>query len=122
MERRRFPQGGDAVRLTAPWRWGMLEPGKIGIIDGEVGKDITDFVRITFNFSCFRGKSSAYSNGPEFVSCSGGPATIATPVTDLKPTGETIEIIAWKWKGLPRAGGGENYRVEVPVWEWAPSY
>lgn len=126
-----LPKGGDAVRLTRPWKWGLVSAGKIGIINGIVGREITDYASITFNYSCFRGKNSKYSDGPEFVSCSGGPGTIATPVGELKPSvvvddngnlrQETTVIWAWRWKkDLPRSSGGEYYQVTVPVWEWPP--
>lgn len=115
-----YPKGGDAVRLIAPWSWGMIDVGKIGVIEGRTDKEYKDNVEITFNYSCFRGKSSACSDGPEYVSCSGGPGTIATPVSELKPTNETTKIRVWRWKDVPRGGGGVDYEIEVPVWEWTP--
>jgi hypothetical protein len=115
------PNGGEAVRLAAPWKWGMLPPGSIGIIDGVTDEECEESASIVFNFSAFRGKSSKYSQGPEYCSCSGGPATIATPVDELKPTNETHTYTAWRWKDLPRANGGESFQVTVPLWEWTPS-
>jgi hypothetical protein len=114
------PSGGDAVRLSAPWRWGMLPAGSIGIIDGVTDEERKDSAAITFNFSAFRGRSSKYSKDPEYCSCSGGPGTVATPVSELRPTGEAYTYTAWRWRDLPRADGGESYRVTVTLWEWAP--
>jgi hypothetical protein len=116
------PSGGDAVRLASPWRWGMLPPGSIGIIDGVTDEECEESAAITFNFSAFRGRDSKYSKGQEFCSCSGGPGTVATPVSELRPTGETHTYTAWRWLDLPRADGGESYWVTVTLWEWAPDY
>lgn len=116
------PSGGDAVRLSAPWRWGMLPAGSIGIIGGITDEECREYAAITFNFSAFRGRDSKYSKGPECCACSGGPGTVATPVSELRPTGETYTYTAWQWRDLPRADGGESYRVTVTLWEWAPDY
>jgi hypothetical protein len=116
------PSGGDAVRLAAPWRWGMLPAGSIGIIGGITDAECGEFAAITFNYSAFRGRDSKYCRGPEYCSCSGGPGTVATPVSELKATGETYTYTAWRWRDLPRADGGESYRVTVTLWEWAPDY
>lgn len=112
------PMPGDAVRLTREWF--IAKPGAIGIIGGIIGRP-NDDLHITFNCrgSAFRGPSSAYSkDGVEHISCSGGPATIGTPHVCLRPTQERIRFEFWKWKDLPRAGGGVPYELEVPVWEW----
>jgi|GEM_PF-4767242 len=116
------PSGGDAVRLASPWRWGMLPAGSVGIIDGVTDEECEESAAITFNFSAFRGRSSKYSKGPEYCSCSGGPGTVATPVSELRPTGETYTYTAWRWRDLPRADGGEPYLVTATLWEWAPDY
>lgn len=109
------PMPGDAVRLTDRWRWGMIGPNRVGIIDGMVGHP-DDKLEITFNYSCFRGPSSG--SGPEIVSCSGGPGTIALDYRNLKKTGRKFAVSCWKWKDYPRAGGGEPYMIEVDEWEW----
>jgi hypothetical protein len=116
------PSGGDAVRLSAPWRWGMLPAGAIGIIDGITDEECEEYAAITFNYSAFRGRDSKYSKGPEYCSCSGGPGTVATPVSELRGTGETYTYTAWRWMDRPRADGGESYQVKVTLWEWAPDY
>jgi hypothetical protein len=116
------PSGGDAVRLASPWRWGILPAGSIGIIGGVTDEECKESASIIFNFSAFRGRDSKYSKGQECCSCSGGPGTIATPVCELRPTGETHTYSAWRWLDFPRADGGESYRVTVTLWEWAPDY
>jgi len=120
----RYPNPGDAVRLAGPWQWGGLPAGQIGIINGTVGVHRTDDCQITFRYTCFRGRSAEYdgNQAPEHVECSGGPGTIFTPVGELRPTTETIVVTCWRWKSLPCAGGGTSYRIEVPVWEWTPTY
>jgi hypothetical protein len=122
-------QAGNAVRLRTPWQWGILPAGEIGIVDGIVGKDITDYARIIFHCrgSSFRGHSGGESkyltqDALVVVSCSGGPCTIGTPVTELTPTNETIEWEFWRWKDFPRAGGGVPYKLTIPIWEWSPNY
>ncbi|GEA16717.1 hypothetical protein E308F_29630 [Moorella sp. E308F] len=123
MTDKKYPRGGDVVRLAAPWKWGGLKKGAIGIIEGYTDQEYKDAVRIIFNvWSCFRGKSSKYNTSSEFVECSGGPGTIATPVSELKPTNETIQLKVWRWKDIPREAGGEEYFVTVPIWEWSPNY
>ncbi|MFQ5811423.1 MAG: hypothetical protein ACE5JM_17535 [Armatimonadota bacterium] len=112
------PMAGDAVRLTGEFMPPLAKEGDIGIIGGVVGRPDPDF-GITFHASAFRGKSSAYSQGPEFVSCSGGPGAIAVNASELTATGETMPVRFWRWRSLPQAGGGEPYTLEVPVWEWA---
>ncbi len=116
------PSGGDAVRLASPWRWGLLPAGSIGIIGGITDEECEESASITFNFSAFRGRDSKYSKGPEHCSCSGGPGTTATPVSELRPTGETHTYTAWRWREYPQADGGEAYQVTVTLYEWAPDY
>lgn len=112
----RVPMPGDAVRLSGTWCG--LEAGKIGVLGGVVGHPTDDY-SITFNASTFRG-SRCSSKGVHIVSCSGGPATIWTPASELKPTDEKVTIRCWHWrKNFPGAHRGVSYLVEVPVWEWA---
>jgi hypothetical protein len=109
----RTPRGGDAVRLTAPWQWGALPAGELGLIDG--GSPGVGHVRILFKASMFRERSTGA------VSCSGGPGTIATPIVDLKPTDEQLVTDAWDWDERgPGQDHGVWYQVTVPIWEWEP--
>lgn len=110
-----FPRGGDAVRVAAPWKWAgsMVKVGQIGIIGGSVEHDKTQDVHITFNYSAF--------NDGRSCSCSGGPATIATPIGELKPTGETVKVRCWMWNdGMAQAHNGRDYQREVRLWDWYP--
>jgi hypothetical protein len=116
------PSPGDAVRIRKPtsgwWSVGVKD-GAIGIINGVVGT-YPDHLEITFNYSAFRGPNNARSGGPEYVSVSGGPGSMFTPIAELSATDETAEIWFWRWKDIPRAQGGEHYQLAVPLWEWAP--
>lgn len=118
------PRPGDAVRVTSrcPWQWGyrpnrgkdgagaFVTDGDIGMIGGLVGATPVA-ANIIFNFSAF--------NNGHIVSCSGGPGAIYPSLSQLRYTGETVKVRFWKWKdGLPGAGRGEDYEMEVPVWEW----
>lgn len=109
-----YPMPGDAVVLAG--KFSIVRPGSIGILEGVVGEK-RDGYGITFNYSCFRGGSHRGSM-PEYVSCSGGPATILTPADELVFTGKQIVIRCWQWKDYPRGGGGEPYEVTVPVFSW----
>lgn len=117
----RCPMPGDAVRIVNHG-FSISKIGSIGIIQGIVGRYPEDHLAgICFAaYSLFRGKSSAYSTRPEYVSCSGGPATIATDLRTLTPTDESKTLTAWRWKSLPCANGGEQYQVTVPLWDWDP--
>lgn len=106
---------GDVVELVGEWFGG--NPGATGVIGGVIGEP-EDMLHVVFNCSAFRGKNSAWSKGPEYVSCSGGPGTIALPAALLQPTGRTISRHFWRWKGLPCADGGEDYTLTVPLWTW----
>lgn len=115
------PQAGHAVRITTDW-WGG-KAGDIGIIDsGKVGEDITDgYCLVCFRADAFRGPATGYSppTAPIYVSCSGGPVPLI-PVSELQPTEGTTTYTFWKWKDLPRGGGGIRYDLELPVWDWTP--
>jgi len=110
------PLPGHAVRLTAPWS--ILKPGKIGILEGLVGVPHDDFSIIFNVIGAFRGGPTG-KDPDEYVSCSGGPGTISTPADQLTPTDETVTLWFWRWRDLPRAGGGEPYQLTVPLWEWS---
>lgn len=110
----RKPQGGDAVRLAAPWPWAgdMVKVGDIGVLQGPAGRDV-DGGSIMFHHSTFRDEGT--------VSSSGGPGTIWTEATALRPTDERVTLKVWKWKdGWARAHNGAGYEIEVPVWDWYP--
>lgn len=105
------PMAGDAVLLTAPW---SIAPAKSwGVIGGMCSIE-DDFLHICFHANCF--------NDGHSVSCSGGPATIALPAFLLIPSDGIKQQNFWKWKDVPRAGGGIGYSTEVPVWEWNGIY
>jgi hypothetical protein len=107
------PQAGDAVRLAGTWKWSGIEHGDIGVINGLLGQP-DDAVEITFNASIYRDN--------RYVSCSGGPATIATPVGGLQPTGEVVDLQVWRFKnGIRQAHNQERHTVTVPLWDWHPS-
>jgi hypothetical protein len=112
-----LPRGGDAVRLAAPWNWGNMPIGSIGIIDGDTDRDHSNSVSITFCFSAYVGAESA----GVMASVSGGPGTIATPVEQLQLTSETISYPAWMWKdGYARADNAYHYTRRARLWEWTP--
>jgi hypothetical protein len=100
-----YPQAGDVVRLTAEWPWAgsLVKVGTYGVIEGCVGEKYDD-LGVTWNYSAHRGWSCCGSpmvdlrskhflalekEWKEYVSCSGGPATIALPTKLLRPTDET---------------------------------
>jgi hypothetical protein len=106
------PQAGDAVHLDGTWTWGGLDLGAIGVIEGVIGQRRPE-LEITFNASTFR--------DDHIVSCSGGPGSIATPASELHPTGETVELRVWRFKdGHREAHNDEHYTVTVPLWSWRP--
>ncbi|MBB1153490.1 hypothetical protein [Amycolatopsis dendrobii] len=116
-EKKDRPMPGDAVRLAAPWPWAgnMVSVGDIAVIGGMVGKYPDDgHASITFNASTHRTET--------VVSCSGGPATIATDLSTLRPTGDRTQLTVWRFRGgwLARADSAKYYVVDVPVWEWSP--
>ena len=101
------PTAGDTVLLTAPWS--IAPAGSWGVIGGMVNVH-EDFLHICFRAGCF--------NNGHYVSCSGGPATIALPAFLLDPTPEVRDQDFWTWQDTPRAGGGVYYSKIVPVWHW----
>jgi hypothetical protein len=49
-------------------------------------------------------------DSPECASCSGGPATICTPINELQLAEEVHTYWAWMWKdGMPAAHNGYHY-------------
>lgn len=101
-------QAGDAVRLTKDWS--TEKAGAIGIMGGMRHRALQRG-SIVFRYSAFR--------DDVLVSCSGGPGTITTEASKLKPTGEKMQVRFWRWKnGRAGAGNGEDHTVEVSIWEW----
>jgi hypothetical protein len=120
----KYPRGGDAVRLAAPWEWGdcprgSLPVGSIGIIDGYTEAERTKYVSITFHTIPFIGSEGS---GEEHCSCSGGPGTVATPIGELQPTTDIVPKRCWMWKdGFARADNGAHYTRQCRVWNWYPN-
>lgn len=108
------PRGGDAVRLCAPWKFATsLEIGSYGFIDGAVKEEYLVSVEITFNSVPFVDDS--------FCSASGGPGSIATPITELRPTNDRVALRCWRWRdGHARAHNGVEYMRVSRVWDWYP--
>ncbi len=103
-----IPMPGDAVRLVGQYSGAKF--GSIAILDGAIGFAEDSYMAV-FAPSAFRDARE--------VSCSGGPAPYVA-CDELRPTGEMIAQLFWRWKDLPRAGGGEHYLLEVPLWDWTP--
>lgn len=104
-----YPMVGDAVILTA--EWSLCRPGQIGIINGLVGR-APEELHITWNYSAYRSDQE--------VSCSGGPGTLCLDYRRLiRRVCKTVDIRFWRWRnGFPEGGGGEDYMMAVPLWEW----
>jgi hypothetical protein len=111
-----FPHGGDAVCLAAPWESAMLPAGSIGIIHGATGRAFIDSVRITFRFS------AVVADGPlgEVASCSGGPGTMATPVTQLSLTSEIHSYEACMSRDRDSCDFASSYKRKARMWKWTP--
>lgn len=113
-----IPMPGDAVMIIGE-QPDCLKSNPIGIIGGTVNHPKDDY-SVTFNLhkgAAFRGKSSAYSNKLEVVECSGGPSYLICR-DELIYTGATVNATFWRWQDVPRAYGGENYVMTVPLWLW----
>lgn len=102
-----IPAPGEAVRDSA---------GRIGIVDSAHHGDDFEDGRGPRALVVF-GVYGAFRDG-DYVSCSGGPGPLV-PVAELEVSLETVELAFWRWKDRPRAGGGIEYRLEVPVWRWS---
>lgn len=110
------PMPGDAVILRG--RYTGIRPGSVGIINGVVGEARDEYL-VTWNLyggGAFRGPSFRGSMGRETVSASGGPVPWVRAI-ELRPAGRHVARF-WRWRDLPRAGGGEEYELEVNLWEW----
>jgi hypothetical protein len=116
VEKQDRPMPGDAVRMATPWRWAgsLVKPDALGVIGGMVGQYPEDgHASITFNASTHRTEN--------VVSCSGGPATIATDLGTLTPTDDRVTLSVWRSRGsLLGRDGSKSYTVDVPVWDWHP--
>jgi len=110
-----YPRGGDVARLASPWRWAStLKVGALGFIDGCVNREYLISVQITFNSVPFLDS--------QFCSASGGPGSIATPITELKPTRERVAMPCWMWKdGRRGAHKGVHYERTCRIWDWYPN-
>jgi hypothetical protein len=111
-----FPRGGDVARLMTPWKWAgqLVKVGDYGFVDGCVGEEHLISVQITFNSVPFVDES--------FCSASGGPGSIATPISELKPTQERVGMCCWRWSdGRACAHNGAEYIRVCRVWDWYPT-
>jgi len=108
------PRGGDAVILATSWM--EAKQGDIGIIEGFCDREPQDDeIQITFHYSAFVGEA------PELASVSGGPGTIATPISELRLLPDPFEYIAWTWRdGRASGGNGVQYLRKARLWEWTP--
>ena len=99
------PMPGDAVMI---WNSNdcLVKDRTIGIIEGMIG-DCRDAYLVCFNDHTFR--------DDETVSASGGPAYRIDTVR-LKPSNRVVNKLFWKWRDVPRAGGGEYYYKSCRVW------
>ena len=124
----RQPMPGDAVRYVGPDPNGFLhlppdneEPElsafkRIGVIDGMLGRPREQYLVTWKVIGAFRG--GEYGEKEKgYVSASGGPACFLRSA-ELTPTNDTVNYPFWCWKTYRKAHGGEDYRLEVPVWEW----
>lgn len=113
------PLPGDAVQLHAVW-WGAA-PGSIAVIDGHLFQPETGAALLVFRSHTFRG---APTNLPEaeqadyYVSCSGGPCP-PVALAALRYSGRSYPLPCWRWQDIPRAGGGVEYTIHVPLWDLA---
>jgi len=120
------PKPRDIVRLTAAYMG--LEKGSLGVIDSPYFAADGEAM-VVFNASTFWGPTSDLASAVEDdmtgavlapdggrVSSSGGPCPFVK-LDDLKPAGRIFHTY-WRWKDLPRAGGGINFQREVDLWEW----
>lgn len=130
------PFGGDVVRLLdGSDRFGMkgAQAGNLGMFSGptrELNNDEEDSASVTFNYSAHRSSGG--------VSCSGGPATFSTDLSEIRPTDEVATVHCWRWYQTWIAGRhtkhrddqygrvmehvganqGQGFVCEVRVWEW----
>jgi hypothetical protein len=102
-----YPMPGGLVRIKNS-RDCLIKEGSFGVIEGIVGDARKEYL-VCFNaYSTFKDDS---------VSSSGGPA-YTIKASDLVATTETKEWFFWKWKDMPRAGGGIPFGETCKVWEF----
>lgn len=111
------PWGGDLIISRPHWDWGgPCTHGAMGVLGGAADESNTGASVCMGAYSVFRGRNSRFDTGRVYVSCSGGPATIHTPIDGAEFAGVFAEQRFWRWKDVPRANGGRDYRLFVPVW------
>lgn len=102
------PMPGGLVRITNSTD-DLVPDGTLGVIEGKAGQ-VMDCYLVTFRFS------PAPFLDDTHCTASGGPAFIILS-RDLVPVGSQPALF-WRWKDLPREGGGNYYRKEVNVFEY----
>lgn len=102
------PMPGDLVRITNSTD-DLVPDGTLGVIEGKVGQ-VMDCYLVTFRFFPLPFLDDTH------CIASGGPAFIILS-RDLVPAGSQSALF-WKWKNLPREGGGDHYRKEANVFEY----
>ena len=122
-----WPMPGDVVILSG--EYSLCKPGDMAVIEGWIGVPQEEYlVCFRCNGQAFRGRTSFIGmlesqittgiTGPGgVVSCSGGPA-LYIKGRNLVMLPYEHEQLFWKWKDLPRADGGEDYRLKVQAWAW----
>lgn len=112
-----IPMPGDAVRLTG--RYPGIAEGAVAFIQGVVGRPEAEY-SVAFFAQAFRGTGDCdYPPGsPIRVSCGGGPL-VTVRASELAYTGEKRTAYFWHWRAHPAADGGQDYTLEVPLWNWA---
>lgn len=118
-------QPGDVVRIDSDHD-SLIKPGSRAVVDGshfeidfEDGKGpMVLAVANLYGGAAFRGAAHGARDPDqsEHVSASGGPCPFI-PIAELVHEGETEQTF-WRWKTIPKAGGGENYTVTVQLWSW----
>ena len=91
-------------------------PGDVVVVDvyGTPKSGVIDSTNICGDDKVFVVvRASAYRDG-DVVSCSGGPCPCISK-GDLIYKGTTTQWF-WRWKDRPRAGGGEDYAMDVNLW------
>ncbi|RUE97731.1 hypothetical protein IPC1135_11070 [Pseudomonas aeruginosa] len=104
MENPVTPKAGDAVILTG--FYAGARPGTYGVIGSSRGG----------GGGCITFNAGAYRDG-DFVLSSGGP--VFTGSFELVPTGLIHRQRFWRFRnGEVAAGNGEDFYLDVPLWEF----
>lgn len=124
-----IPQPGDVIRLDGDYCG--VRTGAKAVIDSHYWTEDLDngpIVMAVFGASAYRGgvgfinaiemsmTNDLSKPQPAYVSCSGGPCPFVK-IADLTYEGRITQNF-WRWKDIPRAGGGEPYTLEVSLWAW----